>query len=59
LALLANADTALSRDDYRAARAICAAQGVVNEHLRYLDALMICPGGERLRPVRAVLAGEA
>jgi len=44
--------------DYRAAREICSAAGIVASELRLLDVLMMCPGGARLQEVRAVLAGE-
>lgn len=58
LALVTQGDLQPSMDDYQSGRAICAAQGVVAEHLLCLDALIACPGGERLHPIRSVLIGE-
>jgi len=47
-----------ARADFAAARNECAAPGIVRLHTQLLDALMVCPGGERLASVRAALAGH-
>jgi tetratricopeptide (TPR) repeat protein len=57
LALVAGANPPPTIDAYVSARAGCSAVGVVADQLRIFDALMACPGGEMLQPMRKALAG--
>jgi tetratricopeptide (TPR) repeat protein len=58
MALVAAGGAQAAIDDYRAARGLCSAAGVILIALRRLDLLLACPGGERLAAVRRALSGD-
>ncbi len=58
LVITASQDIPSAIEGYRTAQAVCDAKGVALLNLRLLDAIMACPGGEKLQVVRSILAED-